>query len=83
MCLIFAADHGVAKEVTAGGANYSAYPQSVTRKVLQSLQNKIAGASVLAKENGVTLKVVDMGLAREYTDIYQKEKRYNKFSFKL
>ena len=62
-CLIFAADHGVAKDKSQGGANCSAYPQAVTRKVLEGLDHGIAGASVLAKQNDVFLRVIDMGLA--------------------
>ena len=62
-CLIFAADHGVAKDKSQGGANCSAYPQAVTRKVLEGLDHGIAGASVLAKQNNVFLRVIDMGLA--------------------
>ena len=44
-CLIFAADHGVAKDKTEGGMNCSAYPQIVSRKVLEGLDAGIAGAS--------------------------------------
>ena len=61
-CLIFAADHGVAKDKSEGGMNCSAYPQAVSRKVLEGLDHGIAGASVLARCNGVALRVVDVGL---------------------
>lgn len=63
ICLIFACDHGVAKDESEGGMNCSAYPQAVSRKVLEGLDRGIAGASVLARCNDVALRVVDVGLA--------------------
>lgn len=62
-CLIFAADHGVAKDISQGGMNCSSYPQAVSRKVLEALDHGIAGASVLARCNNVHLRVIDVGLA--------------------
>lgn len=62
-CLIFAGDHGVAKDEKDGGANCSAYPQGVTQKVLEGLEHNLAGASVLAAKNDVFLRVIDVGLA--------------------
>ena len=64
-CLIFAADHGVAKDVKDGGMNCSAYPSSVTEKVVIGLDNELAGASVLAACNNVDLRVIDVGLVSE------------------
>ncbi len=64
-CLIFVGDHGVAKDESDGGASASAYPQFVTEKVLIALENKMAGASVLAAENEVRLGVVDVGCCRQ------------------
>ena len=63
VCLIFSADHGVAKDISEGGENCSAYPQAVTKKVLEGLSTGLAGASVLAKRNNATLRVIDIGLA--------------------
>ena len=63
VCLIFAADHGVAKAISEGGESCSAYPQAVTKKVLEGLDSGLAGASVLAKQNNVRLRVIDIGLA--------------------
>ena len=65
-CLIFAGDHGVAKDKSDGGANCSAYPQSVTQKVLEGLEHNLAGASVLAAANDVNLRVIDVGLATDF-----------------
>ncbi len=63
ICLIFAADHGVARDRSEGGMNCSSYPQAVSRKILEALDRGIAGASVLARCNNVTLRVIDIGLA--------------------
>lgn len=63
ICIIFAADHGVAKDKSDGGVNCSAYPQAVSRKVLEGLDKGMAGASVLARQNKVRVRVIDMGLA--------------------
>ena len=63
VCLIFAADHGVAKDKSEGGMNCSSYPQAVSRKVLEALDHGIAGASVLARCNNIHLRVIDVGLA--------------------
>ena len=38
-------------------------PQFVTRKLLEGLEHNVAGASVLAKQNDVFLRVIDVGLA--------------------
>jgi len=64
-CIIFTADHGVAKDISNGGENCSAYPQGVTTKVIEALEHKLAGASVLAKQNDIILRVIDVGLAAE------------------
>jgi nicotinate-nucleotide--dimethylbenzimidazole phosphoribosyltransferase len=53
--LIFAGDHGVAVE------GVSAYPQSVTRAMIDALQAGIATASVMAQRVGARLTVVDVG----------------------
>ncbi|KAL7516805.1 hypothetical protein ACHAWX_001783, partial [Stephanocyclus meneghinianus] len=62
VCLLFAADHGVAQDIADGGMGCSAYPSSVTRKVVMGLDNGLAGASVFAKCNHVNLRVIDVGL---------------------
>lgn len=60
--IIFAGDHGVAASPADGGEGCSLYPQAVTRAILSGLQGGMAGASVLAKANGATLSVVDVGI---------------------
>ncbi|KAL7486154.1 hypothetical protein ACHAW6_011751 [Cyclotella cf. meneghiniana] len=61
-CLLFAADHGIAKDVVNGGMGCSAYTSSVSRKVVMGLDNGLARASVLAKCNHAGLCVIDVGL---------------------
>eukprot|EP01063_Lacrimia_lanifica_P013270 TRINITY_DN198_c0_g2_i2.p2 TRINITY_DN198_c0_g2~~TRINITY_DN198_c0_g2_i2.p2 ORF type:complete len:403 (+),score=93.50 TRINITY_DN198_c0_g2_i2:183-1211(+) len=61
--VIFAADHGMAAPKDAGGEECSAFPQVVTRSIVRGLEAGVAGASVLAKANGVQLRVVDVGVA--------------------
>ncbi|MDD2892928.1 MAG: nicotinate-nucleotide--dimethylbenzimidazole phosphoribosyltransferase [Halothiobacillaceae bacterium] len=52
---IFAADHGVVAE------NISAFPQAVTGQMILNFAHGGAAISVLAKEIGATLEVVDVG----------------------
>ncbi|NHB59488.1 nicotinate-nucleotide--dimethylbenzimidazole phosphoribosyltransferase [Acinetobacter shaoyimingii] len=52
---IFAGDHGVMEE------NISAYPQAVTRQMLQNFTTGGACISVIAREYNATLQVIDCG----------------------
>ncbi|AAZ98665.1 nicotinate-nucleotide-dimethylbenzimidazole phosphoribosyltransferase [Thiobacillus denitrificans ATCC 25259] len=52
---IFAADHGVADE------GVSAFPQAVTQQMLANFVGGGAAISVLARETGATLEVIDVG----------------------
>ncbi|MDV7660753.1 nicotinate-nucleotide--dimethylbenzimidazole phosphoribosyltransferase [Acinetobacter baumannii] len=56
---IFAGDHGVVEE------NISAYPQAVTRQMLQNFTTGGAAISVLAKYHQAHLQVIDCGTAGE------------------
>ena len=60
--LIFVADHGIAKSPNDGGEGCSAYPQVVTQSIVKALKQQVAGASTLAKSNGVQLRVIDVGV---------------------
>lgn len=63
---IFAGDHGVMQE------NISAYPQAVTRQMLQNFATGGACISVIAKEYAATLQVIDCGSVGdtyEYTGV--------------
>ncbi|NUF43377.1 nicotinate-nucleotide--dimethylbenzimidazole phosphoribosyltransferase [Acinetobacter pittii] len=56
---IFAGDHGVVEE------NISAYPQAVTRQMLQNFTTGGAAISVIAKYHQAHLQVIDCGTAGE------------------
>ncbi len=55
--VIYAADHGVAAE------NVSAFPQAVTGEMVKNFARGGAAISVLAKQLGATLEVVNLGTA--------------------
>ena len=63
---IFAGDHGVVEE------NISAYPQTVTRQMLQNFASGGAAISVIAKHHQAHLQVIDCGTvgdAYEYAGV--------------
>lgn len=57
--VVFAADHGVAAE------GVSAFPQEVTVEMIRNFANGGAAISVLARQLGAQLEVVDVGAVRE------------------
>jgi nicotinate-nucleotide--dimethylbenzimidazole phosphoribosyltransferase len=61
--LVFAADHGVA------AAGVSAYPAEVTAAMVKALREGVATASVLARQVGATLEVVDVGVGVPTADL--------------
>jgi len=58
--LIFAGDHGAA---TAG---ISAYPQDVSWQMVENYLRGGAGANVFSRQNGMTMMVVDAGVAHDF-----------------
>ena len=58
--LIFAGDHGAA---TAG---ISAYPQDVSWQMVENYLQGGAGANVFSRQNGMSMIVVDAGVAHEF-----------------
>jgi nicotinate-nucleotide--dimethylbenzimidazole phosphoribosyltransferase len=54
--IIFGGDHGVASE------GVSAYPASVTTAMMDALRKGVATASVMARQVGAKLEVVDVGV---------------------
>ena len=61
--VVFAADHGVA------AAGVSAYPAEVTAAMVKALREGVATASVLARQVGATLEVVDVGVGDPTGDL--------------
>ncbi|GAB4349578.1 MAG: nicotinate-nucleotide--dimethylbenzimidazole phosphoribosyltransferase [Immundisolibacter sp.] len=59
---VFVADHGVAVH------GVSAYPQAVTAQMVANFLSGGAAASVLAREQGVALEVVNLGTAQPVAD---------------
>lgn len=60
---VFASDHGVA------GRGVSAYPQAVTRQMVETMAAGGAAVSVLAREAGAGLKVYDLAVGSPAPDI--------------
>lgn len=59
IALIFAADHGVAEE------GVSAYDSDVTEQMAVNIAMGTAVSSVMARQSGIPLTVVDVGIRRE------------------
>lgn len=58
--VVFAADHGIAAQ------GVSAYPQDVTWQMVENFLSGGAAVSVLARQHGLALTVVDCGVAHDF-----------------
>lgn len=58
--VVFAADHGIAAQ------GVSAYPSDVTWQMVENFLNGGAAVSVLARQHGLTLTVVDCGVNHDF-----------------
>ena len=61
--VVLAGDHGVSRE------GVSAYPREVTPAMVRALVAGVAGASVLARQHGVSLRVLDLGVDDDPADL--------------
>jgi nicotinate-nucleotide--dimethylbenzimidazole phosphoribosyltransferase len=64
--VVFVADHGVASE------GVSAYPSEVTVAMLRALEGGVATASVMTRDVGARLSVVDVGVARPSANLVRE-----------
>jgi nicotinate-nucleotide--dimethylbenzimidazole phosphoribosyltransferase len=61
--VLFAGDHGVAQ----GGV--SAYPPEVTAAMVRTFASGLAGVSVLARQHGAGVRVLDLGVDADLSDL--------------
>ena len=61
--VVFAGDHGVAAH------GVSAYPSAVTEAMVRTIVSGRAGVSALAREHGVSVSVLDVGVEADLSDL--------------
>ena len=69
--VILAGDHGVSH------SGVSAYPREVTAAMVRAFVAKVAGASCLARQHGVTLRVLDLGVDDDLADLPAEVSAYH------
>jgi nicotinate-nucleotide--dimethylbenzimidazole phosphoribosyltransferase len=69
--VIFAGDHGV----SANGV--SAYPREVTAVMVRAFVAGVAGANVLARQHGVALRVLELGVDDDLEDVPAEVSAYH------
>ncbi len=62
--VIFAGDHGIART-----AQTSAYPPEVTAQMVMNFINGGAAVNVLARQNDVSVRIVDMAVDADYAEL--------------
>lgn len=69
--VILAGDHGVSH------SGVSAYPREVTAAMVRAFAAGVAGASCLARQHGVALRVLDLGVDDELADLPAEVSAYH------
>lgn len=64
--VVLAGDHGVT-EASVAGPGVSAYPRGVTAAMVGAFVAGVAGVSVLARQHGVSVRVLDLGVDADLT----------------
>ena len=66
MVVVMAGDHGVTEE------GVSAYPSEVTGQMVRGFAAGVAGINVLCRHAGIEVRVVDMGVKADLSDLVAK-----------
>ena len=61
--VVFAGDHGIALD------GVTPYPQEVTYQMVMNFLSEGAGINVFARQNGMSVKVVDAGVNHDFGDL--------------